>query len=263
MDKPIKMHCQDFSFDSKLSANRIEKAEAIFGKKVIVNILCLCLYLLGVKRVMIAAALDLSANTLRAKIRTFLKDGLYSLGDRRQKSLVQPILKEQKRDSTVSKATIKQTQEEIVIEIGQMSIVLRKKNNLQVRAMLLTLVNSNYVTKAEVSDILKLSTAHIGFLSKELKDKDIHCLIDKRKGSQEDYKFTPDVKAELIKEFAVSCLTGTSASGKAIGKKMDTTFSTSFSERSVRFHMQKLGLNGIKKTLPEKYELEKKSCLKS
>jgi hypothetical protein len=96
-----------------------------------------------------------------------------------------------------------------------------------------------------------------------LKDRDIHCLIDKRKGSQEDYKFTPDVKAELIKEFAVSCLTGKSASGKTIGEKMDATFKTSFSERSVRFHMHKLGLNGIKKSLPQKYELEKKRSLKS
>lgn len=258
----INMHCQGLSFDPKLSASRIEKAEVVFGKKVLINILCFCLYLLGVKRVMIATALGLPENTMRAKIRTFLKDGFHSLGDRRQKNLVQHSEKEQKRDSTVSEVEIKQTTEEIVIAIGQTSVVLPRKNNLQARVVLLTLVDSNLVTKAEASDILKLSTAHIGFLCKELKDKDIHCLIDKRKGLQEDYKFTPDVKAELIKEFAVSCLTGASASGKAIGEKMDTTFKASFSERSVRFHMRKLGLSGIKKTLPEKYEMEKKSCLK-
>ncbi len=262
MKNSINLYCQDFTFDPKLSANRMEKAEVVFGKKVLINILCLCLYLLGVKRVTIAAALDLSANTMRAKIRTFLKDGFYSLGDRRQKSLVQPSKVEQKKDVTVSRAAIKQTQEEIVIAIENTSIVLLRKNSLLVKAVLLTLVDGNLVTKAEASDILKLSTAHIGYLCKELKDKDIHCLIDKRKGLQEDYKFTPDVKAELIKEFAVSCLTGESASGKALGEKMDTTFNTSFSERSVRFHMHKLGLNGIKKSLPEKYELEKKSSLK-
>ncbi len=261
MKGSINLHCQDFSFDPKLSANRMEKAEVVFGKKVLINMLCLCLYLLGVKRTMIATVLGLSANTVRAKIRTFIKDGFYSLGDRRQKSLVQHFEKEPQRDSAVSQVAIKQTQEEIVIAIGQTSVVLPRKNNLQARTILLTLVNNKLISKAEASDILNLSTAHIGVLCKELQDKDIYCLIDKRKGSQEDYKFTPDVKAELIKEFAVSCLTGTSASGKAIGEKMDTTLKTSFSERSIRFHMQKLGLNRIKKTLPEKYEMEKKSCL--
>lgn len=263
MKNSIKLHCQNFAFDPKLSANRIEKAEVVFGKKVLANLLCLCLYLLGVKRVMIASTLDLSANTVRAKIRTFLKDGFYSLGDRRQKSQIQHIEKKPKRDSTDNKVVVKQTQEEIVIAIGKMSVVLPRKNNLQVKTVLLSLVDSNLVTKAEVSNFLNLSVAHIGFLCKELKDKDIYCLIDKRKGSQEDYKFTPDVKAELIKEFAVSCLIGTSASGKTIGEKMDATFKTSFSERSVRLHMHKLGLNRIKKSLPEKYEMEKKSSLKS
>ena len=110
MKNSINLYCQDFTFDPKLSANRMEKAEVVFGKKVLINILCLCLYLLGVKRVTIAAALDLSANTMRAKIRTFLKDGFYSLGDRRQKSLVQPSKVEQKKDVTVSRAAIKQNQ---------------------------------------------------------------------------------------------------------------------------------------------------------
>ena len=89
MSESINLDCQGFSFDPKLSTNRMKKAEVVFGKKVLINILCLCLYLLGVKRVGIVAALDLSANTVRAKIRTFLKDGFYSLGDRRQKSMVQ------------------------------------------------------------------------------------------------------------------------------------------------------------------------------
>ncbi len=253
------LYCQGFSFDPKLSANRIEKAETVFGKKVLVNLLCLCLYLLGVKRVSIAEAFDLSANTLRAKIRTFLKDGFYSLGDRRRKRLDLCREKERKQNGGADRAAIRQTKEEIVVAIGEASIVLPKKNNLQARTVLLTLVDNNLVTKAEASDVLKLSTAHVGYLREELKDKDIHCFIDKRKGSLEDYKFTPDVKAELIKEFAVNCLTGGNASGKAIGEKLDATFESSYSERSVRHHMRKLGLNGIKKTLPEEYATVKKN----
>lgn len=263
MENSLNLHCQDIAFNPNLSTNRMEKAETAFGRKVLINILCLCLYLLGVKRVKIGSTLEISENTVRAKLRTFLKGGFYSLGDRRQKSLVQHTEEDRKKGSVMSKAAINRTQDEIVIAIENSSIVLSRKNNLLTRAVLLTLADGNLLTKAEVADILELSKAHVSYLCKELKDKDIHCLIDKRKGSQEDYKFTPDVKAELIKEFTVSCLTGESASGKAIGKKMDQTFKTSFSERSVRFHMHKLGLSSIKKTLPEKYESEKKSSSKS
>ena len=58
MEDLINLYCQDFTFDPKLSVNRTEKAEVVFGKKVLINVLCPCLYLLGVKRVMIATAQD-------------------------------------------------------------------------------------------------------------------------------------------------------------------------------------------------------------
>ncbi len=259
MKSLINLNYQNFSFNPILSKNRLEKAESVFGKKILINILCLCLYLLGLKRVAIATTLGLPENTVRAKLRTFVKDGFYSLGDRRQKNLDQSTIKKQKEDRLGSLSGIKQSDEEIVIAVGETTIVLSRQNPLQTKAVLLALVDNHLIKKAEAAQLLDISPSHIGYLCNELKDKDIYCLIDGRKGSQKDYKFSPDVKAELIQEFAVSCLIGRKTSGKAIGEKLDARFNTSFSERGVRFHMQRLGLNRIKKTLPEKYNAEKKT----
>lgn len=259
MPELINLHCQNLSFDQKLSAKRLKKAQGIFPIKILLNIICLSLYLLGMERSMIASVLDLSPNTVRTKIRIFFSDGACALFDRRKK-ILDPQVKDEPETCVKSQTVVEQTKEELVLRVGDICIAIPKNNYLQTRAVILTLIQNKIITKAEAAENLNLSPVHIGCLCNKLKDKDIHFLLDQRKGQKQDYKFTPEVKAQLIQIFTINSLTGKSTSGKAIGEKLDAMFETSFSERSIRFHMRKLGLRQIKSTLPTQYELEKKTA---
>lgn len=258
MTELINLHCQSLSFDPKLSARRLKKAQSIFPLKILHNIIFLSLYLLGMERSTIASTFGLSPNTVRTKIRIFLKEGASALFDRREKNLL-PQVKEEPEMSPERETVIEQTPEDNVLRVEDICVVIPKNNRLQARVVLLTFVQNEIITKAEASKSLNLSPAHIGYLCNELKDKDIQCLLDQRQGQKQDYKFTPEVKAQLIQIFTIKSLTGKRTSGKTIGEELEAMFGISFSERSVRFHMMKLGLAQIKRTLPVQYELEKKT----
>ena len=258
MTELINLHCQSLSFDPKLSARRLMKAQSIFPIKILLNIIFLSLYLLGMKRSTIASTLDLSPNTVRTKIRIFLKEGASALFDRRKKILL-PQVKDEPETSPKRETVIEQTTQDNVLRVGDVCIAIPKNNHLQARAVLLTFVQNGIITKAEAAENLNLSSGHIGYLCNELKDKDIQSLLDQRQGQKQDYKFPPEVKAQLIQIFTIKSLTGKNTSGKTIGEELEAMFETSFSERSVRFHMRKLGLSHIKRTLPVQYELEKKT----
>jgi hypothetical protein len=210
------------------------------------------------KRSMIASTLGLSPNTVRTKIRLFFRDGISAIFDRRKTNVVSHV-QDKPAASPKRKTVIEQTTEEIVFRIRDICIAIPRHNYLQARAVLLTFVQNKVVTKAEAAKNLNLSSVHIGYLCNELKNKDIHSFLDQRKGQKQDYKFTPEVKAQLIQIFTINSLTGKKTSGKVIGEKLEAMYETKFSERSVRFHMSKLGLRQIKNTLPVQYELEKKT----
>jgi hypothetical protein len=67
------------------------------------------------------------------------------------------------------------------------------------------------------------------------------------------------VKAELIQQFAARAVTGYPTSSQALTKIINDTQKTAISPRTVRWHMNKLGLTQIKKTLPELFETLKKN----
>ncbi len=61
-------------------------------------------------------------------------------------------------------------------------------------------MNSGIISCREVSKILNYSPGHIKLISKNLDDNDAYALIDQRKG-QEEFRFTPEVKSELILQY--------------------------------------------------------------
>jgi hypothetical protein len=74
--------------------------------------------------------------------------------------------------------------------------------------------------------------------------KDLICLIDKRQGQQKDYVFTPEIKSELIVQFAVNAATGKSTSSSVLTNDLEQRTSYKFSPRSIRYHINNLGLRG-------------------
>ncbi len=84
-----------------------------------------------------------------------------------------------------------------------------------------------------------------GLISKN----DLLCLIDKRKGQQQDYVFTPEKKSELILQFVSNAVLGKSTSGSALANDLKDRTQIDLSDRSIRMYISKFGLKGMDEKL--------------
>jgi hypothetical protein len=92
-----------------------------------------------------------------------------------------------------------------------------------------------------------------------MQEGDVYSLIDKRKGQTQEYRFTPEIKAELIQQVAANSITGKPTSSRVISEQIKQRCNLSLPDRSIRLHMDKLGLSRISKSLPELVQRLKKT----
>jgi hypothetical protein len=69
----------------------------------------------------------------------------------------------------------------------------------------------------------------------------------------------PEVKAELIGHFAARVVTGHSCSSDALAGMINQELQITVSARTVRWHVQRLGLRDLRQRLPQLIEAQKKS----
>ena len=74
-------------------------------------------------------------------------------------------------------------------------------------------------------------------------------LIDKRQGQQRDYAVTAEIKAELIQQFAFNAITGKATSSQQLCQQVNEACGSDITDRSLRLHINKLGLSTIKNSL--------------
>jgi len=238
---------QQISFSKELQKQRIAQAQTILGKKVVQRIICFVLYILGVDRKSIADVMDTPPGTIRSIIRAILHDGLPALEDRRRHSST--FLPPQEKSV---KVTIEMEEQSVIIDFGAAGqLKIPRRNILQLRVILLTMLTNNLISTRDISAILGFSTVHTLNLAQNLHTDDITVLIDKRKGQQKEYRFTPDIKAELIQQFVIDIIASGKSSGKFIARHLQERCALILSERSIRDHISKLGLSRIKKSLPD------------
>lgn len=239
------------------SKRRIERAIQTQGEGVIRNLLSFALFLLGADRQMIAAHLDMPLGTLLSLLTKIGRNGLPALEDRRQKKSEFLIHgKPQIRDTTVEFNT-----DEVIMNIGDEENAIRipAKNSLQIKVVLLTLQNNGLLTPSTVADVLKCTATHCSRLSRQLMMDDVQSLFDKRTGQKDDYRVGLEEKAQIVQQLAARIITGHKASSKVLAKAVGEQTGTMLSPRTIRDHINKLGLNNIKKTLPEVMNALKKS----
>lgn len=133
-------------------------------------------------------------------------------------------------------------------------------HKIQVRAVLLSLLNSGLLSTDETALVLGISAARCRELARKLACDDIgESLIDKRMGQLQDFRVGPTQKAEIIRQFAARTVSGHSTSSEVLTELIKEQTQTELSPRTVRWHMNKLGLTSIKKLLPELVDALKKS----
>ena len=142
---------------------------------------------------------------------------------------------------------------------GRGRIQIPQENDLQARVVLLTLLGSGLVGTREVSEVLGLSTVQTLNLARALEREDIRGLIDKREGQKQEYRFTAEVKAELIQQFVLDIVAEGRASGRSLSEHLLDRCELRLSERSIRDQLGKLGLSKIKESLPNLLSALKKT----
>lgn len=245
-------------FSSKARTSQMDK---VLGKHVTRRLICLALYLLGAGLKELAAFVDSPIDTVKALVKRTLLDGLPALEDRRRSTsaFLPPAPARTSFD-----CELRTGDDTIWIAIdGVERIELQRSNTLQCKTVLLTLLNAKMLGIKTVAQALGLSTERVRKLAKALLDKDVDAVTDKRSGQQKQYRFTPEVKSELILQFTLNAISGWSTSGQAISKDLQERCEIVVSPRSVRQQLCELGLSHIADTLPQLLEEQKKTSPKS
>jgi len=138
------------------------------------------------------------------------------------------------------------------------------EHKIQLRTVLLSFLNSGLLSVEQTATALGISEAHCRELGNKLACADVEeSLIDKRRGQTQDYRMGPAEKAELIQQFAARAALRLSTSSETLVEVVNEQAATTVSARTVRWHMKKLGLKAIRKTLPGLMELQKKLLRKA
>lgn len=252
------MDCQAIEFSAKKSEERIERALRVFGSKVLNRIFAFALYLFGAKRKTVATVTGMPEESVKTTIRVLLRDGFPALRDRRRSdapaaSAVTVPLKP---------ISARREGQYCVVQLGDGREPLRLpvERRVQVRTVLLSLMNAGLLPTRETASALGLCRAHCRELGKKLNCEGVvSALVDKRRGQTHDYRVGPEQKAEIIQQFAARAVTGHSTSSAVLADAVNEKGPNRLSDRTVRWHMNKLGLRDIGKTLPVLVDTLKKT----
>jgi transposase len=251
------LNCQSIKFYSELAEKRTTTACNILGTKIVKRILAFALYLLGAHQQAIAELLNMPLDTIKSCINRVLKTGITAFEDgRRKASSFVPSGSVFPR-----KPSVCFEDDELIADFGINDNILRipARNILQIKTIALTMLNNGLITISEAARILGCSTVHTSRQNQTLLKEDVHALIDKRQGQKQDYLFSSEIKAELVQQFAANAVTGKPLSSRIISEELNKRCNLSFSDRSIRLHMRKLGLPKIAKSLPTLVETLKKT----
>ena len=240
------INCQNLSFSPQLSKNRIGQAKTTLGAGVVQRILCFALYLLGANRSAIAQLLSIPMETAKSVIKAVTRDGLGAFEDRRRR--VSSFLpKAQRKPAPI---TLKKEESHIVVDFGDGYLKLFQEDSLQLKIVLLTMLNNDLLRKRDVAEALELTRTHTTTLARRLSEEGAQSLVDRRQGQKQEYRVSAPVKAELVQQFAVDIITSGQTSGSKISTELKERCNISVPPRTVRHHLAQMGLKEIKQSLP-------------
>jgi len=239
-------------FSLHRSQQRLEKADRILGKSLVRRILAFALYLLGADFQTISHILAIPQNTIKSRLRRIWSEGLVSFEDRRQKSSAfLPVAEPAEVPPRPSPRVSIQNEFINVTWVDNEILKMPKKNTIQCRTVLLTLLAAKILSRDEVAQALGVSIERMRKLKTALIKHDVAALIDQRRGQQHDYRVTPDLKAEMLQQFFLNISTGISTSSQRLSDDLKERCQIDLDPRIIRIHLVKLGLPEIRDTLPK------------
>ena len=255
------MNCEKLLFSQELSDQRISQAETLLSKTLVRKILAYALFLLGVNRSAISNFLNMPPGTIRSLVLAITHRGLSGFEDQRSKtSSFKPPLPEQIAPTIgMGDSWVK-----VDFQVGNLVLQIPDTNPVQKRIVLLSLENSGLLERSDVADALHLSVDRTGKLARQLAQEDVKGILDQRQGQRQDYRFTPEIKAELIQQFVIEAVAQRPTGGEQLAKKLEERCGLALSARSILSHLSKFGLSNIRGSLAEHLsEAKKKSSVSS
>ena len=252
------MDYRTIEFSTEKAKERIARALKIFPQGVLNRLLAFSLYVLGAKRRIVAEVVEIPEESVKTAVRVLMSDGFPAIQDRRRSNTPR-VPGTGVRPPRVS---ARREDESCVVDLGAGGKEWRipLANKVEVRTVLLSLCDAGLLPTSEAAAVLELSCGHCRALGRRLALLDVaEALVDKREGQKRDYRVGVDGKAEIIRQFAARTVTGHSTSSEVLAKVVNAEIGVPLSPRTVRWHMNKLGLSGIRKTLPELADTLKKN----
>ena len=248
---PVRPNSQELPpLSSVASQRRIDQGTRILGAEVVPKILALALYLLGARRKELAEFLAIPLDTVKSLLQRVFSDGLPALEDRRRNtSTFMPSIVAPEPETTCK---LLLEPEKLVVELNEAKrIEIPRRNPLQCRTVLMTMLEAELLSIGDVAKAIGLSIERVRKLSKKLYQSDVFALIDQRRGQQQDYRLTPEVKAELIQQFVLNLQTNAGTSSKQLSEDLEKRCHIMVAGRTIRQHAAKLGLGQMRKSLPK------------
>jgi transposase len=249
----------EISFSQQKADKRIHDAQNLFGEKFVNSLIAIALFLLGGKRKDICKFLAWPIGTLFSLLTRFRHKGVMAFIDQRRQTQDAVGPSEIQPPKNYIHIIYNDQKQQILISPQRNELRIDASNQVQLKTIILTFVNAELLTANQASEILGLTERRVHQLLQALQQEDVSALIDKRQGQQQDYKVTEAVKSELIQQVTANIITGRSTASTQIAKQLNEACGCNVSDRWVRHYIKTLGLNLIKKSLPELIDKLKKN----
>ena len=252
------MDCRNIEFSPEKSQERINKALQVFPHRVLMCILGFTLHLLGAKRKVVAKLVGMPEESVKTMVRIVCRDGFPALRDRRLSRT--PLVAT--ASPSQPQIIVQQDNEGWLVEFGLNGNRLRIpfSHRVQARTVVLSLLNAGALSVPQSAAVLGICDAHCRELARKLASHDVtDALVDKREGQKQDFRVGSEQKAELIQQLAARAMTGHDTSSVVLAEQVNEQTGVDVSARTIRWHIQHLGLSGIRKSLPQLVETLKKT----
>jgi transposase/competence protein ComGC len=249
---------QQFSISEVKQQSRLAAAEAALGKRTIERLLAFSSYLLGGSRQDIAQTFHYSIPGLTSMVQRVYQQGpeaFTQVQGPRQKSLKKLITPE----------AIISTKPKDAIETEIIDNMLKIKVNIPTtleipfdpeqpidQLFILKCQNAGLFSIQQAADLLKNTPNQIQHKKRKLeKMGGVEAVLDLRQGQQNAYKFSDEAQSALIYHLVEDLIEHRSISSIRIHDKLSKALKLEVSDRTVRNHLENLGLSRIKANLIE------------
>ena len=224
-----------------ISQKRITRAVNALGEGVVIRILAFASYLMGWPYDDIARNYGYSTPGLKSLLQQVITQGVERFVDQRKKDAWQ--LPAVEPAAIKCEIDLEKKDEGLVVHIQKASLFLKEDDILARKTLAMLLVDAGALTQKAAAELTGTKPLAVSKNYQSFKEKGAIALVDKREGQKQEYRFTPQVKGELIHGYSMKALENIRPSSNMLAQHLSDIFDHPFSRRTVSYHLGQTGLS--------------------